>query len=472
MNTNDIDNNSIENVIGEEKVIKKSKEQVFFAVPNVARAYGTEYYLEDLEMAVLVQIGVNVSAWDTSITKTSIDMLNEELKVDVKNKCRGRESVEIAIKSLEEKGYIKIDSNDDKIENTSFLVIHILNDLNEVKVSQEGTTFSGFVPVTKRILRLAKKGNPKPRKFGQRLKVLTHIVWRSGIETKFTKKYSISFDEWKNVLKVAHSTAKNAIKTLEKEGIIEILHGEYKRNADGLLYFAEDGKPRQERNTYFLAGDKPEVVEGYRPTVLQKHRREFAIQGMVEQVISEGEPRIAERPQLVMFGSKLEVNDIEIFLTTDSETLVKESRKKFAVVMGGEVKEKREKGRQMLLDWEKEVKELFKGGNEHKIKRSIFNLDNPKLSEHEQKLTPDELKNKVDTFGYDNEYEEDEFAYDFINSVEEEESIRKRAKENFAEKEKIPFYMTEEFINKFANDDESDSIWEQEQQEIDTLPFA
>lgn len=456
-----INNYNTNGVIGEVEIEEKVNKKigVHYQLPNVSRAYGTEYYLTDVEMAVLVQIGTNVTAFDTDIVKTNVDMLNAELEID-KNLSRGRSIISESIISLQQKGYIKVDFVGKNIKDSPLLTIHILHDLNDVSVTKDGTTFTGYTAVDKKLLGLAKQG--KPVKFGRRLKILTHIAWRSKLKLPSGKKYSISFEEWKNILGVVMSTAKSNIKKLEEDGIIEILHGEYKRNEDGTLYLAEDGRPKQERNTYFLQGEKPEVVEGYRPNAVKKHKREVAIESIVKKIMSEGEPRIAERPNLVMYGSKLSVDDIEIFLTTESETLVEESRNKFAVLIGGEDKKKRDIARQMLLDWETEVRALFEGGNEHKIKRSIFNLDGTNLSDNERTMTPDELKEKVDTFGYDNE-DEDVVDYD-INSQDELDLIVESAKENI-EEEDTPLYLTEEFRSRVSELD--DELME----EIDSLPF-
>ncbi len=457
-----IDNYNTESVIGEVKVEEKVKVNgVHYQLPNVSRAYGSEYYLTDVEMAILVQLGVNVTAFETSIVKTNVDMLNAELEID-KNVSRGRSTISEAIISLQQKGYIKVEFVGKNIESSPLLTVTILNDLNNTLVEVDGTKFTGFTAVTKDILKVAKEG--KPVKFGQRLKVLTHIKWRNEIN------YSISFEEWKNVLNVVLSTAKSNIYKMEKDGSIEILHGEYKRNDDGTLYLAEDGRPRQDRNTYFLKGDKPVVAEGYRPSALGKVARAKAIEKAITTIMSEGEPRIIERPQLISKGSKLSVEDIEIFLTTESPTLDKMSREKFAKMMGGNDKQKRDNARQMLLSWEREVLELFKGGNEHKIKRSIFNLGNDKLSKSEQEMTPDELQKKVDIVGYDLDEEDNAYAYE-INTDEEIKSIVDGIE---IEEEKIPHYMTEEFRSKFADDneeDETDYFYEQEQEDIDSLPF-
>lgn len=418
--SNYIDNDSTNDVLGEvEHKEEFKKVPPYYRLPNVSRAYDSEYYLTDVEIAVLVQIGVNVTAFDTNITKTNVDMLNAELQID-KNISRGRDKVSESIESLQQKGYIKVDYIGKDIKDSPFLTIHILHDLKDVLATQDGIKFTGYTPVTKKVLDLAKQG--KPIKFGQRLKVLTHIAWRSELELPSGKKYSISFKEWENVLGVVPSTAKSNIKKLEEEGIIEILHGEYKRNEDGSLYYAEDGRPRQERNTYFLQGEMPEVAEGYRPSVLGKTARTKAIEKATTTIMSEGEPRIKERPQLISNGSKLSVEDIEIFLTTESPTLDKMSREKFAKMMGGNDKQKRDNARQMLLSREREVLELFKGGNEHKIKRSIFNLGNDKLSKREQEMTPDELQKKVDIVGYDLDEEDNAYAYE-INTDEEIKSI-------------------------------------------------
>lgn len=464
-----IDNYNRNGVIGEVKIEEKVNKKigVHYQLPNVSRAYGTEYYLTDVEMAVLVQIGTNVTAFDIDIVKTNVDMLNAELEID-KNLSRGRSIISESIISLQQKGYIKVDFVGKDIKDSPLLTIHILHDLNDVSVTKDGTTFTGYTAVDKKLLGLAKQG--KPVKFGQRLKVLTHIAWRSKLKLPSGKKYSISFEEWKNILGVVMSTAKSNIKKLEEDGIIEILHGEYKRNEDGTLYLAEDGRPKQERNTYFLQGEKPEIAEGYRPSALGKVARAKAIEKAITTIMAEGEPRIRERPQLISNGSKLSVEDIEIFLTTESPTLVKMSREKFAKIMGGNDKQKRDNARQMLLSKEREVLELFKGGNEHKIKRSIFNLGNDKLSKSEQEMTPDELQKKVDIVGYDLDEEDNAYAYE-INTDEEIKSIVDGIE---IEEEKIPHYMTEEFRSRFADDneeDEPDYFYEQEQEDIDSLPF-
>lgn len=428
---NHIDNDSTGRTIGEVKVKEKSKKinGEYYRVPNIARAYDTEYYLTDSEMAVLVTIGHSAWAWNPDITKTNVEFLFSELQLDTKNQSRSKKEIIENIMSLEQKGYIKVDFDGDEIKNNTLLIIHNVNeDMMIKKVTKDGTTFTGFTPVTNKILKLAKQG--KSSKLGQRLKVLTHVVWRSEID------YSISFEEWANVLDLTAKQTKTVIKALEKEDIIEILHGEYRKNDDGTLYLAEDGRPRQERNTYFLQNEMPDVSEeGYKPNAVKKHRRMMKITEQIEQIEFEGEIRIREFPRLLMFGSKLSEDDIKLFLTTDSPTLIEISRIRFWKIMNSK---KGDGGLKMLQDKENKVLESFKKVDcEDKIKRSVIddiNID-------EIGMTQEQIEARRAILGDDDH--EDNFADYDINSDEEVEALNRRINDD-EEEENHSFYSSDD----------------------------
>lgn len=411
-----------EKILGEVEVQDKG---LFIPVPNVTRAYGTEYYLNDMELAVLVAVGHHAWAWDSSISIVNVELLYSWLNVEVKNTSRIKKDIVTALLSLQTKGYITIDV-EGEIKNTTMLRIHNVtarHRYNNVRVTVDNTTFTGFARVTSKMIQFAKLSSGKS--IGQRLKVLLHIQWRDEID------YSISFAEWFKVLDVVKSTAENIIYSLRDEGLIEIISGAFIRDAEGNLIKDENGRPRQEMNRYFIAGEKPSHVtdKTYEPTAIKKHRRTQKITKEIQTIVNEGEQRIINFPSLTIFNSKLTEKDIELYMTTTSDTLIEGSQKRLKDIA------KNEKGFDMLIDWEKKV--LDSGVEVRQTVSELFTC------KEEAGLTEEELEARRSIVGDFEEEEEDDYE---IGSKEELDIILDSVE--IKTKSEEDFFMSKEWLDR------------------------
>ncbi|GGA11903.1 hypothetical protein GCM10008018_66210 [Paenibacillus marchantiophytorum] len=323
-----------ENVVGEVEAYNSNEK--FVKTPMRMLAYASPSYATDDEIAVYYEIVYHASARDVSISNVNVDLLYARLQWDSKSISRGKKRIIDALAGLSQKGFISIDCNGEEIKATTYLVIRTPRNRSKLfdeKVVSDGTVYTGWTPVTELIMKIAKADE---KNIGQRLKVLTYVLWRNNIQ------YAVSFDEWANVLKVSPSTAKRIIKSLKGEGIIKVKSG---------VYYTDDyGNVRQEINQYSV-NDEPEADEdGYKPTITQRHSK---LMKVADLLMATTDRRMTKRINLFEYGSELSEDDMYIYLTTEC-LLVKEwGKKRFNAIS------KNASGKEMVESWESKARMMM-----------------------------------------------------------------------------------------------------------------
>lgn len=415
-----IDNNTteiMEDAIGEIEVVKE-KEDKFVRIPMKMFAYGSDSYVTDDEYAVYYEIVYHVWGRDLSVTNTNVEMLYARIGWDVKTPTRGKKRIIEALEGLKAKGYIDIDSNGDEIKANTYLVIHsprIKSKIFDEKIVVEGTTYTAWQGITELIMKASKLD---VNKIGQRLKVLTYIMWRYNID------YSISFDEWSNVLQVSVSTAKRIIKSLKEEGLIDVVSGTY--------YTDLDGKVRQEINKYGISKDVEDDKDAYKPTVTGKQRKFMKV---LELMTLTTDKRIVERNNLLDFGSKLGVEDMIIYLTSDCAVVKEYGKKRFDAI------KKNAKGKAMVEVWETKARKKIENDSKPSESKSV------KSEPIYESVS--EVKENPSVIELDDVYEDEDAHKRFQQAQQRREELERKKREE--EKERFRKEMME-------IDDEDDKV--------------
>jgi len=401
-----IDNNTTEvmkDAIGEIEVIKE-KEDKFVRIPMKMFAYGSDSYVTDDEYVVYYEIVYHLWGRDISVTNTNVEMLYARIGWDVKTPTRGKKRIIEALEGLKVKGYINIDSNGDEIKANTYLIIHsprIKSKIFDEKIVVEGTTYTAWQGVTELIMKASKLD---VNKIGQRLKVLTYIMWRYNID------YSISFDEWANVLQVSVSTAKRIIKSLKEEGLIDVVSGTY--------YTDLDGKVRQEINKYGISKEVEEDKDAYKPTITGKQRKFMKV---LELMTLTTDNRIVERNNLLDYGSKLGVEDMIIYLTSDCTVVKEYGKKRFDAI------KKNAKGKAMVEAWETKAKEQIVNDS----KPSIIKEPSEPVYEVASEIKENHSIVEIETTSYEDEDISSRFRQSQIRREELERKKREEENERF-----------------------------------------
>lgn len=322
-NYNDNTTELVDDAIGEVEVVK-GKEEKFVRMPMKMDAYGTSSYVTDDEYAVYYEVVFHCWGRDVFVARLNVELIHARLQWN-----NGKNRIIEALKGLQSKGYISIDSNGEEIKATTYLTIHtprIKSKVFDEAVVVNGTKFSNWTGVSESIMNICKLN---PTKTGQRLRVLTYIAWRYKID------YSISFDEWENVLQVSERTAKRLIKSMKEEGLIDVVSGQY--------YTTLDGQIRQEINKYGIAKEVEEDEDAYKPTVTGRQRKFMKV---AELLMATTDKRIVERSNLLDYDSKLGVEDMVIYLTSDCPIVKEYGKKRYDGIS------RKAKGKSMVEAWE------------------------------------------------------------------------------------------------------------------------
>lgn len=436
----------------------------FVKIPMKMFAYESVNYVKNDEIAVYYEIVYHASARNVSVSFVTVELLYSRLKWDFKSPSRGKKRILSAILSLQEKGYISL-ATVDEINNNTYLVIHTPKNNSLIfteKIRSGSSVYTGWTPITEKKMNILKEDI---NNVGQRLKILTYIIWRFNIG------YAISYEEWANVLKISESTAKRVIKSLREEKIINIESGVY--------YSDHFGKIRQEINKYEVNENVEE--DEYKTTILRKIRRVDEIANLLAKTTDE---RVKSgKYNLFKYGENLTIEDMHIYMTTQCPIVKEWGEKRFTAISKNSV------GKVMVDSWRSEVeRELVLGSditaiydNEEILK--ITNSDDNEYEEinsgkyqeikerlHEQekikrKEADEKFKKEMSELPDEEELEEDEEIAYKVALLEENKLIsgeehKKREEERF---EKLMEKIKKNTGYYDVNEDEF---------EFDSLPFT
>lgn len=211
------------------KMAKKTKAKL----PNVAFGFGTKFHLtaDEIMVYIHIQFAKQVGLMDSEVTRTTVDMLIDDLGWWTSKESRDRSKMVKILESLEAKGYITIESTSEKMSK-GILTITIVAEMRETKaevsVKWKVNTFKffGYTEIYGDDYNLAEKD-------GQKLIVVAYVLWRSGVEG-----YKIANKEWELVLDVTDKTAREIV---NNTAVVKI---------SGVKYKDENGQVKQEPNTY------------------------------------------------------------------------------------------------------------------------------------------------------------------------------------------------------------------------------
>lgn len=211
------------------KMAKKTKAKL----PNVAFGFGTKFHLtaDEVMVYIHIQFAKQVGLMDSEVTRTTVDMLIDDLGWWTSKESRDRSKMVKILESLEAKGYITIESTSEKMSK-GILTITIVAEMRETKaeasVKWKVNTFKffGYTEIYGDDYNLAEKD-------GQKLIVVAYVLWRSGV-----KGYKIANKEWELVLDVTDKTAREIV---NNTAVVKI---------SGVKYKDENGQVKQEPNTY------------------------------------------------------------------------------------------------------------------------------------------------------------------------------------------------------------------------------
>lgn len=220
----------------------KMRKDSFAIVPNVAFGFGGDYHLTKDEMMVYVHLQFVKHVGLENTTRTYVDMLIDDLGWGTSTPSRDKKNMVSILETLENKGFIKIDS-DGKISK-SLLTITINEEMKSKEVEtvvdwkEKPFNFKGFTKITGDNYNLA-EGN------GYKMIVIAYVLWRANAQFK----YQIAFKEWESVLGVTDKTARVIID--DCDSIINKQSGDF--------YKDEHGQLKQEPNTYTVKSQKSDV---------------------------------------------------------------------------------------------------------------------------------------------------------------------------------------------------------------------
>ncbi len=279
------------------------KKDFFVAIPNKMFAFETDLFVSDDEFLLFYHLGTIVQARNKMLVIVNIDLLSSMLNRIDTNTSRVKNKVKIALLGLETKGYISIKYYDTKLNNSTLLYITLVDKKHSIYVKDVkcgSWKYVGFTMVTEEMFN--KTSNARE------LKVLTYILWRSTIE------YSISYYEWEKILGVSHATAVNIIKECQSKGSIVKQRGDY--------YTTACGDIRQETNRYSIK--ETEDVKENKISLLKEINT-------ITKSMSAEDSSNEERPNKWFYTgdeSKLDVDDMYIYLTTNCPVLKKHADKR------------------------------------------------------------------------------------------------------------------------------------------------
>lgn len=294
--------------------MKKDKEKDYFvAIPNRMFAFDTEYFTTKEELIVFYQLGLHVTARDPRISIVNIELLNAELELDRSHPTRGKKKIEQALLGLHDKGYIKMTFSGTKLKYTTHLTVK-LPEMSDPVYTHEITSgswkYKGFVEVTDDMFVRTKNID--------QFKVLIYVKWRSFLYSKDKLKYAISYMEWESVLDVSHATAVKIIDDCVKEGLIVKHVGQY--------YTTLGGEPRQETNRYDVKEEKEQNnLDIVKAVNVVLHSDEL-----------NGKTIEKRKHQWFIMDSRINVDDMVVYLTTDCSVLKEHAEKRITGISKNE----------------------------------------------------------------------------------------------------------------------------------------
>ncbi|WDQ30452.1 hypothetical protein PTQ21_18615 [Paenibacillus marchantiae] len=226
---------------------KLTKNPPFAAFPMLMSAFDKkELFIpkEDIYAYVIyymLSMQSQHSHWWGTVETTVVTLSKQvpiKTKVNKKKESDNRKEIKHLLLSLNEKGYIEMEYNEDTLEYDTLLTIKIpdANGINAKKVAEsylpkktKVIKHQGWVGVSEEMFKSC-NGNP------WFLRILIYSEWRKGID------YRISFEEWACVLGSSENTAAKYLNEANELNLIDKISGEY--------YADEKGEPRQLPNKY------------------------------------------------------------------------------------------------------------------------------------------------------------------------------------------------------------------------------
>lgn len=314
--------------------MKDEKKDKFVRIPMKMFAYGTKHYVTDDEMVVYYELGYHCWGRDISVAHINVELLHARLEWN-----NGKNRIIKALSGLRDKKYIFY--NCDDIKATTYLTIHMprvkTKLFEEAVVVDEKLKLAGWEGITETIMNICKQD--KATKTGQRLKVITYILWRANLKNTRDFIYCISFPEWANVLQVSERQAIRIIDSLKREKVIKV--------TSGAFYFDNNNQIRQEMNKYAMPEPKGEDGNDYKPTMSGRNRKIVAVAELLINTIDE---RVKVRSNLFDYGSALGVEDMIIYKTTECKLVKEQGKKRFNSLS------KSESGKAMVESWTRKAK--------------------------------------------------------------------------------------------------------------------
>lgn len=409
------------------------RKEKFVRIPMKMFAYGTEHYVTDDEIAVYYELGYHCWGRDVSISHINVELLHARLKWN-----NGKNRIIKALSGLKTKNYIFY--NCDDVKATSYLTVNMPKErsklFEEEVVVDEKLKLTGWTGITESIMNICKQDKVKT---GQRLKVITYIMWRANLKKTCDFTYRISFPEWANVLQMTERQANRVIDSLKRGKIIRV--------TSGAFYYDNNNLIRQEINKYDVPELKAEDDSDYKPTMLDKKRKVAAVAELLLNTIDE---RVKVRSNLFEYGSTLSVEDMVIYLTTECKLVKEYGVKRFNSLS------KTESGKAMVESWTKKAKKEIEKTNRISTANASVEPDlDMIMSEFDTRNSVDEVaqKRKKEEYlrkkeesetrmaklleGDDKKQESNEFDFDDDGEDQEPNEVHIEFMARMAEKRKL-----------------------------------
>jgi hypothetical protein len=313
-------------IIGDLKVTREMKKGNYVQIPNKIFAFDSEYFMTNDELSVYFMLCRMVSARNHQKVECNIELINSKIDFRYSDESKNKNIIKKALTGLHEKKYIILSFSDDKLNNNTLLSVYIAKIYSEVVMSGN-LKFKGYTEVYDDMYD-ACKGNI------QHLKVLIYVDWRSQIG------FDIPLSQWEKVLDVSNKTA---VKILDECITAKII------NKERGQYYVENGKPRQETNSYSVVSEEDrEIKEDIKPSFTKK------VNTMVNASMRREESN--EQRSHKLFGNdKLNGNDYFVWITTECPILKEHGNKRFNAIAN-----KSEGGKNLVASWKKEAENCLK----------------------------------------------------------------------------------------------------------------
>jgi hypothetical protein len=322
-------------------------------MPMAMLAYDTSYYVTDDEALIYAHLVLERQYKSPVETHTNIELINGYLQLDKSNQSRGKKRIRVALDGLSRKGYITIINNDEKMKNNSFLTIsfYLVDDkLTVTTLDRHQTKFTGYTE-------LHYEDFLKTRNDGRYIKVLMHTLYRQGIS------YRVTNAEWANVLQVSEKTV---IRDKEKWSA-------FVTEIKGKRYRDKKGNARQEPSTYIVGETKSKEVQ------YKEVKAEVATERYIQDCTDK---RFETNPNLFLSKSKLTVEDMYLWMTTDCEFAKAQGEKRFELISNSS-----KGGKAMIDDFRRKALLMIKKDEQKAHAKKVKEAQQESNAEHFMKET-------------------------------------------------------------------------------------